>query len=180
MSYTQKALVVLLGILLLPGLFLLIAYRPKAREYTSLLAEVEELDRSVAEASEKMNRIPEIEEQIKETREKLEKLDKQYPRTIEPFYKLISGAARKAGVDIMSMISGEKPDEKEENLAVRKHYVQLEARCSYRVLGEFLYEISDLPLTVSVSGLEIEGEEDLLPKLEVKLRLTVYLSKEEE
>jgi len=180
MSYTQKALIVLLVILLLPGLFWLVVYRPKAGQYVNLLSEIQELDQDIAEASEKVSRIPEIEEEIERTREKLERLDDQYPRTIEPFYKLISATAKKVGVDIMSMISGEKKDEEGENLAVRKHYVQLSARCPYRILAEFLDEISDLPLTVSVSGLEIEAEEDLLPKLEVKLQLTAYLSREED
>ena len=177
MNYTQKVLLVLLGIFLLPALFLLVICRPQAREYSRLQDQEKMLNQKIIEAKQEIDRLPETKKEIELLQGKLARLKQQYPRTIEPFYEQISMTAKNVGLNILSMVSVPSPLPGKKNLAVEKRFVRIEARCSYQVLGEFLDELSNLPVTVSVSDLTMVGKKSLLPRLDVELLLITYLTK---
>ncbi len=169
----------LLVIFLLPALFLVLVCRPRAREYSLLQAQEKKLNHEIMEANREVNLLPETKKEIKLLRGRLAKLKQQYPLTIEPFYEHISMTAKKVGLEIVSMVSVPESRPEKNELAVEKRFVRLEARCSYQILGEFLDEISNLPVTVSISALTMEGKKSLLPRLDVELLLTTYLTRED-
>jgi len=109
MNYTQKILSVLLVVFVLPGLFLLLVCRPRAREYSRLQAKGNKLNHEIMEAKQEINHLPDTMREIDLLRHRLAKLKRQYPHTIEPFYEQISATAKKVGLDILSMISVSNP-----------------------------------------------------------------------
>ena len=179
MNYTRKVLLSLLLVFILPALFLLLVGRPRAREYSRLQAQEKKLNHEIMAAQREVNLLPDTMKEIEFLRGRLARLKRQYPRTIEPFYEQISGTAKKVGLDILSMVSVSSPHPEKKEQAVEERFVQIEARCSYQVLGEFLDELSQLPVAVSISALTLAGKKSSLPQLEVEMRLTTYLSREE-
>lgn len=169
----------MLVIFLLPALFFFLVCRPGEKEYARLQAQEKSLNQEIRDAQAEINQLPETRKEIELLRERLDKLKRQYPRTIEPFYEQISSTAKKAGMDILSMVSVPPTGPQENTLAVEKRFVRIEAHCSYQILGDFLDEISNLPVTVSISALTVVGKRSLLPRLEVELLLTTYLSTED-
>ena len=137
------------------------------------------LNHEIMEAKQKINHLPDTMKEIDLLRHRLAKLKRQYPHTIEPFYEQISATAKKVGLDILSMVSVPNPHPEENEQAVEKRFVRIEARCSYQILGEFLDGLSQLPVAVSISALTLKGKKPRLPRLEVELILTTYLSRED-
>lgn len=83
------------------------------------------------------------------------------------------------GLNILAMFSVPDPRPEESDLAVEKRFVRIDARCSYQILGEFLAELHNLPVIVSISGFDLVGRKTILPRLRVELILTTYLTRKE-
>ena len=184
MTYTQKALVLLIGVIVLLGAFQLGVYRPKSALLAELREEDQKLDKEIAELQVKKAKLPLIEKEIEITRKQIKRLATQYPKTIESIYQAINDAAQETGFEILKTEMTEKPDVGAQEKSVIKEYdIRIQARSSYQALGNFLYGIANSPVTIAVSGLKIvrEGmvvsEFDTVPELDVELLLTAYLTK---
>ena len=183
MNYTQKALSILVGVILLLVLFWIFVYSPASSKLEQLQGEAKELDKKIVEVQAKQKSLPEIQLKIKNARDRLERLETQYPMTIERVYQAITESAREVGFNISKRNTAEKPME-EEGTALREYEINISAYCSYRILGEFLDRIANSPIIISISELTIisnrgapvgEGERD---ELRVEMKLTTYLSRD--
>lgn len=186
MKYTQKALILLIGVILLLGAFQLCVYQPKSAQLARLRVEERELDKKIVDLQGKKAGLPRVEKEIEITKRQLKRLEEQYPKTIESVYQAINDAAQEAGFTILKTEMMEEPDKgAKKKSAVREYDFLIGARSTYQALGEFLYGIAHSPVVISVSGLKIVrndmvvSEFSKVPDLEVKLRLTTYLTKEE-
>ncbi|MDP8215059.1 MAG: type 4a pilus biogenesis protein PilO [Candidatus Euphemobacter frigidus] len=182
MNYTLKALGILFGVVFLLVIFRLFVLGPVSGKLERLQKEAKALDKEIAEVELKKADIPTIRAKIATARERLERLETQYPRTIELIYQAITEAAREVGFKISRRDTAEVPIEDEAS-TLRVYEINISARCPYRVLGEFLEHIANLPIIISVSDLAImanhnlpasKGEEN---NLQVELELTTYLSR---
>ena len=182
MNYTQKALGILVGVILLVVLFWIFFYTPASGKLIQLQKEAKDLDKRIAEIKIKKAGLPGVQTKIESARERLERLEVQYPRTIEIVYQAITDAAQKVEFQISKRDTAEKPVEDEET-ALREYEIKISARCPYQVLGEFLDRITKSPIIISISGLAIvansgstsrKGEEG---NLRVEMQLNTYLSR---
>lgn len=181
MSHTQKAVGILVGIILLLVMFRLFFYNPVSARLDELREESRRLDRQVAAARMKLIGLSEAEERIAEVQRTLEEMELQYPRSIEVVYQTITNAARETGLKISRRETSEQPDEGD---ALRIFDINIIAYCPYRVLGEFLDQIITSPILISVSSLTISTETPVSGvaggnDLRVEMGLTTYLSKSE-
>lgn len=180
MSHTQKALAIVIGVILLLVMFRIIFYNPVAGRLEELREESIGLDQRLAAAREKLSGLPEVEERIIEARQSLDQLEVQYPRSIEVVYRIITEAARETGLKISRRETSERPDEGD---ALRIYEIGIVAYCRYQVLGEFLDRIALSPMLISVSSLTISNEAGAPVRsgtdgdLRVEMKLTTYLSK---
>ena len=182
MNYTQKALGLLIGVILLLVLFWFIIYTPESNKLDQLQREAKELDKKLIEVQVKQKMLPEIQIKIKNVRERLKRLEVQYPRTIELVYQAITDAAGKEGFNISKRDTAEILV-KDEETALREYEIKISAHCPYQILGEFLDRIVNSQIIISISGLAIvddrgpairKGEEG---NLRVEMQLTTYLSR---
>ncbi|MEA1926702.1 MAG: type 4a pilus biogenesis protein PilO [Candidatus Auribacterota bacterium] len=182
MNYTQKALAILIGFILILVLFWLFVYSPASNKLGELKEEVKDLDHQLIEYRAKQANLPEIRDKIESARRRLGRLEVQYPRTIEVVYQAITEAAREVGFSISTRNTGEKQME-EAGTALREYEINIKAFSSYRVLGEFLYRIVNSPIIISISELAIISNRDApveggkKDELRVKMKLTTYLSR---
>ncbi len=180
MSHTQKALAIVIGVILLLVMFRIFFYNPVSGRLEDLREESIELDQRIAAAGVKLAGLPEVEEKIVEVRQTLAQLEVQYPRSIEVVYRIITEAARETGLKISRRETSEKPDEGD---ALRIYEIGIVAYCRYRVLGEFLDRIALSPMLISVSSLTISNDAAAPVRsgtegdLRVDMKLTTYLSK---
>ncbi len=185
MKYTQKALVLLVGVVLLLGAFHFSVYRPKSAHLADLQKEEKDLDKKIADLQVKKAKLPRIEEEIKIARRQLSRLKEQYPKTIESIYQAINSAAEEVGFEILKTEMRENPKMAGGKTAVKEYEIAIQARSPYRALGDFIYEITNSPVAISVSGLKIVrgdmkvSEFDKVPELDIELSLTAYLTKED-
>ncbi len=183
MTYTQKAVGILIGFVLLLVLFWLIVYIPKSNKLDGLQLEAQEIDLKIVDAKVKKAGLPEIENKIKNARERLERLEVQYPKTIEIVYQAITDAAEKEGFIISKRVTAEKQDEDEET-ALREYEIKISAYCPYHILGDFLDRLVNSQIIISISGLAIVDDRDLgfwkggENELRVEMQLTTYLSRD--
>jgi len=159
MSYTQKAIGILTGFVLLLVLFWLIVYTPESNKLDELQRQSKELDKKIIDAKFKKATLPEIESKIKNARERLEQLEVQYPKTIEIVYQSITDAAEKEGFIISKRVTAEKQGE-DEGTALREYEINISAYCPYHILGEFLDRIVNSQIIISISGLAIVADRD--------------------
>jgi len=180
MSHTQKAVGILVGVVLLLIMFRLFFYNPVSSRLGELQEESEKLDQQIAAAVVKLAGLPEIEERIVQSRNTLDQLSLQYPRSIEVVYQTITTAARETGLKISRRETSERP---EEESALKIYEINIIAYCPYRVLGEFLDKIISSPIRISVSSLTVSAESPAAAgaagngSLRVEMQLTTYLSK---
>jgi len=177
MSHTQKALGILIGVILLLVMFRIFFYSPVSRRLADLQEESKTLDQQIAAAGMKSAGLPAIEDRIAESRRTLDQLSLQYPRSIEVVYQTITTAARETGLKISRRETFEQPDE---GSALRLYEINIIAYCPYRTLGEFLDKIIKSPILISVSALTISVESPAgggNGNLRVEMQLTTYLSK---
>lgn len=182
MNYTQKALGVLIGVVLLLVLFWVIIYTPESNKLEELQREAKELDKKYVEIQAQLKGLPEIQIKIKNVRDRLERLEVQYPRTIELVYQVITDAAGKEGFNISKRDTAEKSVD-DEDTALREYEIQISAYCPYHTLGEFLDRIVNSQIIISISGLALvadsntEFRKEREGKLRVEMQLTTYLSR---
>ncbi len=180
MSHTQKALTIVIGVILLLVMFRLFFYNPVAGRLEELRQESSTLDQQIAAARMRKAGLSEVEESIAEARRMLDQLEVQYPKSIEVVYQTITDAARETGLRISRRETSEKPDEGD---ALRIYEITIVAYCPYRVLGEFLDRIISSPMLISVGSLTISAEIPVLvpdrsaDDLRVEMKLTTYLSR---
>ena len=182
MNYTQKALSILIGIILLLVLFWIFVYSPVSSKLVELQDEAKSLDREIVEVQSKTVGLPDIKARIATASDKLERLETQYPMTIERVYQEITESAREVGFNISKRNTAEKPME-EEGTALREYEININAYSSYRVLGEFLDRITNSPIIIYISELTIisnrkapVGERES-SNLRIEMQLTTYLSR---
>jgi len=181
MNYTQKALAILAGIILLLLAFWLVFYHPVAARYGELQEKSAELERRIEKQKARIKKLPRINKEIVSIRNKLARLEVQYPRTIETVYQAITQAADRVGFKILKKETRERLVN-DPSLALKEHNVEITARSSFRELGEFLHEIKNSAVIVTVEGLTIISYSDDQFRengrdLDVNLALTTYLSK---
>ena len=182
MNYTQKALGILIGIILLLVLFWIFVYSPVSSKLVELQDEAKALDKEIVEVQSKTAGLPDIKAKIASARDRLERLETQYPMTIEIVYQAITESAREVGFNISKRNTAEKPME-EEGLALREYEINISAYSSYRVLGEFLDRITTAPIIIYISELTIISNlgapvgEGKISELRVEMQLTTYLSR---
>ncbi len=180
MSHTQKAIGIVIGVILLLIMFRIFFYNPVSRRLEQLQEESINLDRQIADAVRKTVGLEAVEEKIVEARRTLKQLDRQYPRSIEVVYQTITTAARETGLKISRRETLEQPDEES---ALRLYEINIVAYSSYRVLGEFLDRIISSPMLIFVSSLAVSAETPAAVSggsnvnLRVEMQLTTYLSK---
>ena len=177
MSHTQKAIGILVGVILLLVMFWLFFYNPVSRRLEELQEESRQLEAQIVESGTKVIGLPEVEERIVKSRRRLDQLSVQYPRSIEVVYQTITTAARETELRISRRETSERPIE---DKAFRIYEINIIASCPYQVLGEFLDKIISSPILISVSSLNISAEsavEDGNGSLQVEMLLTTYLSK---
>ncbi len=178
MSHTQKAIGILIGVILLLIIFWLFFYNPVSRRLEDLQEESRQLEKQIVESGTKVIGLPEVEEKIVNSRRRLDQLSVQYPRSIEVVYQTITTAARETELRISRRETSERPIE---NQAFRIYEINIIASCSYQVLGEFLDKIISSPILISVSSLNISAESaeenGSGGLLQVEMLLTTYLSK---
>ena len=109
MTYTQKALSLLLGIFILLGLFLLLVYYPASQKLNSLKSEEKIIEKKIAEAEIRKARLPEIENEIEIARQNLQRLEVQYPKTIDGVWQAIVDAAQEVGLSTSRRETSEEP-----------------------------------------------------------------------
>lgn len=182
MNYTQKALGILIGVIVLLVLFWAFIYSPASSKLERLQYEAKNADSKIIETQLKLSSLPNIKDEIISIREKLEQLETRYPMTIERVYQAITESALEVGLNISKRNTAEKPVEDEE-IALREYEIKINAYSSYQVLGEFLDRITNSPITITISEVTIisnrsvpavEGERN---ELKVEMKLTTYLSR---
>lgn len=180
MSHTQKAVGILIGVILLLVMFRLFFSNPVSLRLEKLQEESLNLDRQIAAAVMKRVGLAGIEERIAAARGALDQLELQYPRSIEVVYQTITTAAQETGLKISRRETSENPDE---GSALRIYEINIVAYCPYRALGEFLDRIISSPMLISVSSLTVTADTPAAAvaagngDLRVDMQLTTYLSK---
>ena len=182
MNYTQKALSILIGIILLLVIFWIFVYSPVSSRLVELQAEAKELDKKIVEVKGKAVGLQNVNAKIASARDRLDRLETQYPMTIERVYQAITESAREVGFNISKRNTAEKPME-EEGTALREYEINITAYSSYRVLGEFLDRITNSSIIIYISELTIisnrdaPGRKGKQTELRVDMQLTTYLSR---
>ncbi len=180
MSHTQKAVGILIGVILLLVMFRFLFYGRVSRQLEQLKKESESLEQQISAAAIKVAGLGEVEREIAGVRRTLDQMEMQYPPSIEAVYQTITDAARETGLKISRRETSENPSGEG---ALRRYEIDIVALCSYRELGEFLDRIISSPILVFVSSLTVTADNPGPPnlsgeaELRVDMRLTTYLGK---
>jgi Tfp pilus assembly protein PilO len=178
MNYAQKALLVILVLFALLGAFILGVYLPGSARLEEKIRQSERLEREVRELEARRLGLDRVREQVEVLSLQLSKIEEQYPRAIDPVYRSLSEAARKRQITVLGMRAIEQVSQPDPEI-VRLWDIAMEVRSEYDDFGEFLADVSGLPVLVRIAGLHLErgvGEEGK-DQVEVSLNLTAYLSR---
>lgn len=173
MNATQKALLLVLAVIITIVVSHLVVFRPRASAFSRLEELNRELTQQVAEARARRAGLPRVREEIEEVRERLERTEERYPDSIEPFYRFLSEAEPLTGKKIISTREERGPGV--EVADVEERLIHLEGRGMFREIGEFLENLKNLPIGVSVTRLQIQGDEMWLPEVNVEMTLSVFI-----
>ncbi|HOO76346.1 MAG TPA: type 4a pilus biogenesis protein PilO [bacterium] len=188
MNYSQKALLSIVALFIVLLGFVAIVYLPRSRELEALEARSRELDAEIDGLRRRQVALPDIARQIAEVREELGRLEEQYPRAIETVYQAITVVSRRNDFTILNNRTVGRPEKKTDGKdasgegtksLLQEWDIKIEARSGYASLGDFLHDVTHLPVLIVISGLTAtaspEGEEP--GQLDVSLDLTTYLSR---
>ncbi len=173
MNATQKASLLVLAVILVIVVSHLLVFRPRAAAFSQLEELNRDLTQQVAEARDRRAALPRVREEIAEARERLERTEERYPDSIEPFYRFLSEAEPLTGKKIISTREERGPGVETEG--VEERLIHLEGRGLFREVGEFLEKLKNLPIGVSVTRLQIQGDEMWLPEVNVEMTLSVFI-----
>ena len=175
MNSNTKALTALAAIILLFLLFHFIIHRPMSREYSRLQERNRELGRLLAQDQLKLLGLPGIRDEIELANRQLDLVKERYPDSIGPFISHITEAAKERGLEISHR--EEDPVSREDLPGVEKRLIRVEGYGGYRAVGEFLEALEQLPIRISVSGLDLQKAKSAGPDVNLKLVLDVFLKK---
>lgn len=179
MNYAQKALLMILLLFSLLGAFILGVYLPGSVRLEEKIRQSERLELELRELEARRQGLDRVREQVEALSLQLSKIEEQYPRAIDPVYRSLSEAARQRQITVLGMRAIERVGQPDPEI-VRLWDIAMEVRSEYKDLGEFLADVSGLPVLVRIAGLQLErgrGEEGK-DQVEVSLNLIAYLSRE--
>ncbi len=159
--------------------FYLLLYQPKRREVLRLQKEIENVDLVIEEIVAAIPSLSRLEEQVARGQRSIS-LVRKMTSAKQPMQELLRQLAEKAyrlNMDVISLESGDESKSSHEKSPYKKVNIVMNIQCAYRHLGEYLRGLSDLPYLTAVDELEIVRDQQIFPKLQVKLTLTTFVSR---
>jgi len=157
--------------------FYMFFYQPEKKELLRLQEEIKtvalEIDRIV-------RAIPGLRNLEKEVarEQKSAFLVKRIPSGEKPVQELLrqlAGEASMLDMDVISLRSGEESESAHGGSPYKRLAVVMNIQCPYRHLGSYLKRVNDLPGLVTVNELEIVRDNQIFPRVKVKLTLGVWV-----
>lgn len=156
-------------------------YIPKSREIIKLQKEATKIYNEIESVEKMINRVPNPKKEIELLQERLQRL-KEKATDKEQLPKIIQQLFRKTGELNIEVISIKPHDYVEEkgssNLpeGVSKAYIEVNIRCPYRALVNYIEALNSLPLLFTIENLSIEKPGlDISEVLSVNLLLSTYV-----
>jgi Tfp pilus assembly protein PilO len=158
--------------------FYMFFYQPEKKELLRLQEEIKtvalEIDRIVRAIPGLRN----LEEEVARE-QKSASLVKRIPSGEKPVQELLrqlAGEASRLDMDVISLKSGEGSESPHEESPYKRLTVVMNIQCTYRHLSSYLKGINELPGLVTVDELEIVRDNQIFPRVKVKLTLGVWVT----
>ena len=185
---TQKKIIIVSAVVLVAFLFTwLFVYQPARNKVARIKTELENVNSQIERIEGLVEEGKPIGEEIDKLQKEFDALSAKFPRKEEEALRLVSGFARKLGIEVVSI----KPQPKRLFAGKEEHAIEFEGKkcqrvfvfvkmkCNYKQLVEYIDMLKgSLPAFVCVESInaskeKIEGAKT--PRLKTELGLSLYL-----
>lgn len=159
--------------------FYMFVYKPQKKEALRLQEKIKTVDIEIERIVRAAPGLRKLEEEV--TREqKRVSLVKKAMSGEQQMLELLRQLARQAyrsDMDVISLGSAEESESSHEKSRYKRLTTVINIQCPYRQLGSYLKRLSDLPGWVTVDGLQIVRDNQIFPRVQVKLTLSTFIKK---
>ncbi len=158
--------------------FYMFFYQPKKKELLRLQEEIKTVDLEIERIIRAIPGLRKLEKEVAREQKSIS-LVKKIQSGEKPVQKLLRQLAKEASrldMDVISLGLGEELESPHEKSPYKRLTMVMNIQCPYRYLGSYLKRISDLPGLVTVDKLEIVRDNQIFPKVKVKLALSTFVS----
>jgi len=139
--------------------------RPLVRYSKQLKQELENKQKELEKDRQLIQAVPNPQREIEKIRKGMDELQsraatkKELPKIIQ---QLINKSSE-LGIEIVSIKPREDIEAEKEKLpqGVSKAYIEMIIKCPYRILGEYLKQLNELPIIFTIEGMYIEKIEEI-------------------
>jgi len=159
--------------------FYMLFYQPKKKELLRLQEEIKTVDLEIERIVRAIPRLRKLEEEVAREQKSIS-LFKRIQSGEKPVQKLLRQLAKEASgldMDVISLEFRDGSESPHEESPYKRLTVVMNIQCPYRYLGSYLKGISDLPGLVTVDELEIVRDNQIFPRVKVKLTLSTFVSR---
>ena len=158
--------------------FYMLLYQPEKKELLRLQKEIKTVNLEIERIAIAVQGLRKLEEEVA-LAQKRASLVRRIPSGEKPVQELLRQLAAKASrldMDVISLKSGEVSESPQEESPYKSLAVVMNIQCPYRHLGSYLNGINDLPGLITVNGLEIVRDNQIFPRVKVKLTLSILVT----
>ena len=158
--------------------FYMFFYQPKKKELLRQQEEIKTVSLEIERIARAIPGLRKLEEEVS-LAQKRAFLVRKIPsgeKSVQEFLRQLAAKASRLDLDVISLKSGEESESPNEKSPYKKLAVVMNVQCPYRHLGSYLKGINDLPGLVTVNELEIVRDNRNLPKVKVKLALSILVT----
>jgi Tfp pilus assembly protein PilO len=150
-------------------------YQPKEKELLRLKEEIKTVDLEIERIVRAIPGLRKSEEELTREQRRLSLLEKSTSgrQQILELLRQLAKEAYRLNMDVISLEPREEPPL--ENSPYKRLTIVMNLQCPYRHLGLYLKGLIDLPGLVTVDGVQIVRDNQIFPKLQVKLTLSTFV-----
>lgn len=150
-------------------------YQPKEKELLRLQEEIKTVDLEIERIVRAIPGLRKSEQELTREQRRLSLLEKSTSgrQQILELLRQLAREAYRLNMDVISLEPREEPPL--ENSPYKRLTIVMNIQCSYRHLGLYLKGLIDLPGLVTVDGVQIVRDNQIFPKLQVKLTLSTFV-----
>ena len=176
MTKREKIMIVAAVSAVLFGCFYVFVYQPKEKELLRLQEEIRTVDLEIEEMVTAVPGLKKLEEDVAREQKRVSFARKMTSGTqaIQELLGQLAGAAHRLDMEVISL--GEEWESHHKNSRYSTLTTVVEIQCPYRHLGSYLKGLSDLPGLVTVDGLEIVRDRQILPNVHIELTLSILVT----
>jgi Tfp pilus assembly protein PilO len=175
MTKREKIMIVAAATTIVLMSFYVVVYEPKKKEIVRLQEKIKTVDLQIEKITKAIPGLKKSEEELTQEQRRLSLVRKTISGG-EQVMELLRQLAREAYRLNMDVISLEPREElPPEKSPYQRLTIVMNIQCQYRHLGLYLRGLIDLPGLVTVDELQVVTNNQILPKLQVRLTLSTFV-----